>query len=201
MPPPHSLWSRWGEVCGSSCFEPQKIEVPPPSVAPFGVHPLVEQVEAGSEAAAEAQECSRRVAHTTRPTYGQPENAEKSAWRFPWALGAGGFWNGWGSKEEAVSQRGRGEIVPRGPTILSRERPVLSCEPPVLPRAPTVLSRECTVSMESAKIAATRMRETFGLSIFGFDLIVDGATGENMVIDVNYFPSFKDLADFPLVCG
>lgn len=100
-----------------------------------------------------------------------------------------------------MSQRGRGEIVPRGPTILSRERPVLSCEPPVLPRAPTVLSRECTVSMESAKIAATRMRETFGLSIFGFDLIVDGATGENMVIDVNYFPSFKDLADFPLVCG
>lgn len=43
------------------------------------------------------------------------------------------------------------------------------------------------------------MRETFGLSIFGFDLIVDGATGEALVIDVNYFPSFKDLGDFPQV--
>ena len=43
------------------------------------------------------------------------------------------------------------------------------------------------------------MREAFGLSIFGFDLIVDGLTGEALVIDVNYFPSFKDLEDFPQV--
>lgn len=45
------------------------------------------------------------------------------------------------------------------------------------------------------------MRETFGLSIFGFDIIVDEATAETVVIDVNYFPSFKDLSDFPQVCG
>ncbi|CAM9343029.1 unnamed protein product, partial [Laminaria digitata] len=74
--------------------------------------------------------------------------------------------------EEAVLQSGAGVVVPR--------------EPPA-------------VSLESAKLAAVRMRETFGLSMFGFDLIVDGATGENMIIDVNYFPSFKDLADFPQV--
>lgn len=43
------------------------------------------------------------------------------------------------------------------------------------------------------------MRETFGLSIFGFDLIVDSASGETVVIDVNFFPSFKDLHDFPEV--
>ncbi|CAM9652506.1 unnamed protein product, partial [Ascophyllum nodosum] len=54
-------------------------------------------------------------------------------------------------------------------------------------------------SLKAAKIAADRMRETFGLTIFGFDLIVDRASGEAMVIDVNYFPSFKDIADFPQV--
>ncbi|CAN0365732.1 unnamed protein product, partial [Ectocarpus sp. 13 AM-2016] len=55
------------------------------------------------------------------------------------------------------------------------------------------------LSLEAARLAARRMRETFGLSLFGFDLIVDRATGETFVIDVNYFPSFKDLADFPQV--
>lgn len=49
------------------------------------------------------------------------------------------------------------------------------------------------------RLAARRMRETFGLSIFGFDLIVDSASGDTMVIDVNFFPSFKDLHDFPQV--
>lgn len=56
-----------------------------------------------------------------------------------------------------------------------------------------------TVTLEAARIAARHMRETFGLSIFGFDLVVDGVTGEMRVIDVNYFPSFKDLEDFPQV--
>lgn len=55
------------------------------------------------------------------------------------------------------------------------------------------------VTLDAARKAATRMRETFGLSIFGFDLIIDGVTGEALVIDVNYFPSFKDLSDFPQV--
>lgn len=55
------------------------------------------------------------------------------------------------------------------------------------------------VSLDAARLAAVRMRETFGLSLFGFDIIVDGTSGELMVIDVNYFPSFKDLDNFPQV--
>lgn len=55
------------------------------------------------------------------------------------------------------------------------------------------------ISLASARVAAARMRETFGLTLFGFDLIVDEASGETMVIDVNYFPSFKDMEDFPQV--
>ncbi|CAM9823048.1 unnamed protein product [Pylaiella littoralis] len=53
------------------------------------------------------------------------------------------------------------------------------------------------VTLEAARTAAARMKEAFGLSLFGFDLIIDGTTGEALVIDVNYFPSFKDLKDFP----
>ena len=131
------------------------------------------QVEAGSDAAAEAHEKSLH----TRTVYGRPEDdaEEDGPLRFPEAF-AGKNWDGRSSKvvlEAVVSQPGTGVVVPQ--------------EPP-------------TVSMESARLAAVRMRETFGLSIFGFDLIVDKATGENMVIDVNYFPSFKDLSDFPQVC-
>lgn len=56
------------------------------------------------------------------------------------------------------------------------------------------------VSLEAARSAAGLMRETFGLSLFGFDLIVDETTAETLVIDVNYFPSFRSWEDFPQVC-
>ncbi|CBN77609.1 conserved unknown protein [Ectocarpus siliculosus] len=86
-------------------------------------------------------------------------------------------------------------------------RAKLSPGPAVAPEAaaaavatlPAERAHPPSLSLEAAKLAARRMRETFGLSLFGFDLIVDRATGETFVIDVNYFPSFKDLADFPQV--
>ncbi|CAM9452913.1 unnamed protein product [Ectocarpus sp. 4 AP-2014] len=85
-------------------------------------------------------------------------------------------------------------------------RAKLSPSPTVAPDAaaaeatlPAARANPPFLSLEAAKLAARRMRETFGLSLFGFDLIVDQATGETFVIDVNYFPSFKDLADFPQV--
>lgn len=62
---------------------------------------------------------------------------------------------------------------------------------------PPTGSRAPTVRPEAARRAAARLRETFGLSLFGFDLIIDSFTGEPLVVDVNYFPSFKDLEDFP----
>ncbi|CAM9580649.1 unnamed protein product [Ectocarpus fasciculatus] len=85
----------------------------------------------------------------------------------------------------------------------------LSPSPAVAPEAAAVAAAAATLPvarayppflpLEEAELAARRMRETFGLSLFGFDLIVDRATGQTFVIDVNYFPSFKDLADFPQV--
>jgi len=44
-----------------------------------------------------------------------------------------------------------------------------------------------------------RIRETLGLSLFGFDVIVSDAAAECFVIDVNYFPSYKELEDFSAV--
>lgn len=41
-----------------------------------------------------------------------------------------------------------------------------------------------------------RIRNALGLSLFGFDVIVADATQELVVIDVNYFPSYKELDDF-----
>lgn len=40
------------------------------------------------------------------------------------------------------------------------------------------------------------IREELGLTLFGFDVIVSDASQELVVIDVNYFPSYKELDDF-----
>lgn len=47
---------------------------------------------------------------------------------------------------------------------------------------------------------ASAIREEFGLSLFGFDVIISSderVDEEILVVDVNYFPSFKEVADFP----
>lgn len=53
------------------------------------------------------------------------------------------------------------------------------------------------VSEERIRLAAMQLSEAFRLEIFGFDVIVDKATGDLVVVDVNYFPSFKEMTDFP----
>lgn len=42
---------------------------------------------------------------------------------------------------------------------------------------------------------AARLREAFGLDLLGFDVICDEHSGCPYVIDVNYFPSYKDVAN------
>lgn len=53
------------------------------------------------------------------------------------------------------------------------------------------------VSVDQIRLAASQLSEAFQLEIFGFDVIVDKATGDLVVVDVNYFPSFKEIPDFP----
>ncbi|KAL4448397.1 hypothetical protein ABPG75_005616 [Micractinium tetrahymenae] len=44
---------------------------------------------------------------------------------------------------------------------------------------------------------AAALRQQLGLTLFGFDLVFDRAAGELVIIDVNYFPSFKGIPEAP----
>jgi inositol-1,3,4-trisphosphate 5/6-kinase/inositol-tetrakisphosphate 1-kinase len=44
---------------------------------------------------------------------------------------------------------------------------------------------------------AVAVGQAFGASLFGADVIVDSRTGECVVIDVNYFPSYRGCIDAP----
>lgn len=66
------------------------------------------------------------------------------------------------------------------------------------PTKATVTPRDSrTLPMEVYMTAAAIMRQAFGLSLLGFDIIVCQDTGDIVVIDVNYFPSYKEVEDFP----
>lgn len=45
--------------------------------------------------------------------------------------------------------------------------------------------------------AANALKAEFNLTLFGFDVIRDNKMNELFVIDVNFFPSYKEVADFP----
>lgn len=48
--------------------------------------------------------------------------------------------------------------------------------------------------------SARLIQEEFGLSLFGFDVLVlprSACGGRIVVVDVNYFPSYKEIGDFP----
>jgi hypothetical protein len=41
------------------------------------------------------------------------------------------------------------------------------------------------------------LRQALGLSLFGFDVVVDACSGDLLVIDINYFPNYRDSAQAP----
>ena len=41
------------------------------------------------------------------------------------------------------------------------------------------------------------LKEAFGLELFGFDILMGSDRGECFVVDVNYFPSYKEVSNFP----
>jgi hypothetical protein len=45
----------------------------------------------------------------------------------------------------------------------------------------------------AVQVAALKLKAVFGLTLFGFDCVVPVGTCELMVLDVNYFPSYKEL--------
>jgi len=47
------------------------------------------------------------------------------------------------------------------------------------------------------KQVAERIKNQFSVEIFGFDVIVCEKSKDSFVVDINYFPSYKEVEDFP----
>nr|NP_001409756.1 inositol-tetrakisphosphate 1-kinase 6 [Oryza brachyantha] len=43
--------------------------------------------------------------------------------------------------------------------------------------------------------AASLLKELLGLTIFGFDVVVQESSGDHVIVDLNYLPSFKEVPD------
>jgi len=99
------------------------------------------------------------------------------------------------------------------PSTLSSQ--TIPSSPPSLPPCPSLpLSSSHVIDKSLFLAAANAIRTEFGLSLFGFDVITprlaftpeDAATKKPnstseqhliIIIDVNYFPSYKEVEDFP----
>jgi len=54
-----------------------------------------------------------------------------------------------------------------------------------------------TVTVNEVKPIVDVLKEAFGLQLFGFDILMGSNNGECFVVDVNYFPSYKEVPNFP----
>mmetsp|Transcript_2822 Transcript_2822/g.6674 ORF Transcript_2822/g.6674 Transcript_2822/m.6674 type:complete len:567 (+) Transcript_2822:248-1948(+) len=53
------------------------------------------------------------------------------------------------------------------------------------------------VTREEVKPIVEALKRAFGLELFGFDILMGSDNGECYVVDVNYFPSYKEVPNFP----
>lgn len=61
------------------------------------------------------------------------------------------------------------------------------------------------ITAEEVKPVVDALREAFGLDLFGFDILItnthvgddEGQRRKMLVVDVNYFPSYKEVPNFP----
>lgn len=51
------------------------------------------------------------------------------------------------------------------------------------------------LDLELVTDAANWLRNVLNLTIFGFDVVIQEATGDHVIIDLNYLPSFKEVPD------
>ena len=47
--------------------------------------------------------------------------------------------------------------------------------------------------LSAVKDVARKIHGVFGLTLFGFDCVIPDGTADLMVLDVNYFPSYKEV--------
>lgn len=55
------------------------------------------------------------------------------------------------------------------------------------------ISCKVDLDFELVKDAAKWLAETLDLTIFGFDVVIQEGTGDHVIVDVNYLPSFKEV--------
>ena len=57
------------------------------------------------------------------------------------------------------------------------------------------------VTVDAVRPVVDALKRAFGLELFGFDIVIasgqDGKEREMLVVDVNYFPSYKEVPNFP----
>ncbi|CAN6182990.1 unnamed protein product, partial [Urochloa humidicola] len=51
------------------------------------------------------------------------------------------------------------------------------------------------VDTELVEEAGKFLKKLLGLTIFGFDVVVQEGTGDHVIVDLNYLPSFKEVPD------
>lgn len=51
------------------------------------------------------------------------------------------------------------------------------------------------IDLELVRDAANWLSRTLDLTIFGFDVVIQEGTGDHVIVDVNYLPSFKEVPD------
>lgn len=52
-----------------------------------------------------------------------------------------------------------------------------------------------SLDVELVNDAARWLKRRLGLTIFGFDVVVQEGTGDHVIVDLNYLPSFKEVPD------
>jgi hypothetical protein len=71
------------------------------------------------------------------------------------------------------------------------------------PAQKKTISSRCTsanhqITNEEVRPIVQTLRKAFGLELFGFDILVTAEEEERLlVVDVNYFPSYKEVPNFP----
>lgn len=90
--------------------------------------------------------------------------------------------------------------IPNGDVLInlsqaSQLKPLVFDSLKSLPTADKIQFGDEAVDLGLVKNAAHWLRRKLDLTIFGFDVVIQEGTGDHVIIDVNYLPSFKEVRD------
>ncbi|KAK6144827.1 hypothetical protein DH2020_021647 [Rehmannia glutinosa] len=86
--------------------------------------------------------------------------------------------------------------VPLPAVVQKNNENSLFCSLKSLPVAKEQLNADNhQIDLELVNDAAHWLRRTLDLTLFGFDVVVQEGTGDHVIVDVNYLPSFKEVPD------